>query len=326
MQKPLVSVHIITYCQIDFIHETLISALEQDYENLEVVVADDGSTDGTVEVILEYAKKYPGRLIPLVGGENLGITGNSNRAWKACRGKYVALQGGDDVLYPGKISKQVEWMEADVERVMCGHDVEVFDSATREILGIKGCGMPELNGSSATNIIKFGVPSFYSGTSIMVKKSALPSYGFDERLPVMSDWKFLIDCVAAGGKYGAIEGLWAGYRKHGKSITDIGKESIFRDAIITVGIVEAQYPQYLSLCPAARAAALFNFGTYYLFNNENKLGKEYLLSSAQYLPILLKLFRIISISILPKKYFFRLHYGVIDRLKIKLGLKKRIAF
>jgi len=79
--QPLVSIHIITYNQIDFIHDTLTSALEQDYENLEVVVADDGSTDGTAEVILEYAKKYPNRLLPLVGGPNLGITGNSNVDW-----------------------------------------------------------------------------------------------------------------------------------------------------------------------------------------------------------------------------------------------------
>ena len=126
MPKPLVSILIISFNQEAFIEEALKGALEQDYENLEVVVADDGSTDRTPDIILSYADRYKGRLVAIVGKPNLGITGNSNRGLSLCKGKYIAFQGGDDVFLPGKISAQVDWMEERDSRVLCGHQVEVF--------------------------------------------------------------------------------------------------------------------------------------------------------------------------------------------------------
>ncbi|MDO8269439.1 MAG: hypothetical protein Q7T54_02100, partial [Candidatus Levybacteria bacterium] len=110
----------------------------------------------------------------------------------------------------------------------------VFDSKTRKMLGIKSQMMPNRAGEGAEDIIKFGVASFYSGTSIMVRKSAIPSYGFDERIPTVSDWKFTIDCLANGGEYGCIDGIYAGYRKHGGSITDLHMDMIFKECIITI--------------------------------------------------------------------------------------------
>ena len=126
MTAPLVSILIPAYNQAQFLPETLSSALEQDYDNLEVVIADDGSRDHSAEVINDFARRYPKRLIPIIGQNNVGVTKNYNRALKHCHGKYVALQGGDDVLLPGKVTAQVVWMEADARRALCGHDVEVF--------------------------------------------------------------------------------------------------------------------------------------------------------------------------------------------------------
>lgn len=302
LASPLVSVHIITYNQVDFITDTLMSALEQDYDNLEVVVSDDGSTDGTVDMILKFAEKYPDRLVPIVGGANLGITGNSNRALARCSGKYIAFQGGDDVLYPGKIRKQVEWMESRESRVISGHDVEVFDSKTRKILGIKRQMMPNRSGFGAESIIKFGVASFYSGTSIMVRKSAIPSYGFDERIPTVSDWKFTVDCLSSGGEYGCIDGIYAGYRKHGRSITDLHMDVIFKECIVTIGLLEAQYPNYLSVCKIARAKVFYKTGNFYLKMGDKVNGKMYLLASANTSPLIHAIWRyplFLAMSILP---------------------------
>ena len=92
MNDPLVSVAIITYNQADIIHETLPETINQQYSNLEVIIADDGSTDGTAQIILEYAGKYPDRVIPVLSNRNNGITINSNQALEACHGKYVAFQ------------------------------------------------------------------------------------------------------------------------------------------------------------------------------------------------------------------------------------------
>lgn len=282
MSNPLVSVHIITYNQISFVRETLDSALGQDYENLEVVVADDGSTDGTAEVILEYAEKYGSRLVPVVGQGNLGITGNCNRGLKHCRGKYIAFQGGDDVFYPGKITKQVQWMEASDKRVLCGHDVNVFESSTGKTIGIKRHKMPKNSGCGASSIIKYGPASFYAGTSLMVRKDAIPDYGFDTRLPIAADWKFMIDCVATSGEYGAIEGIYAGYRKHGNSITDTSMARIFLETIYSLGIMEVEYPRYLNELCAARGLVMYKLGIDLIKNGDIKGGSLYLRGAQNY--------------------------------------------
>lgn len=129
--QPLVSVLITTYNLIEFVREALDSALNQDYDNLEIIVADDASTDGTADVIREYAAKYPQKIIPLFGEVNVGFAKNTNRALKEVKGKYLVMPGGDDILLPGKISKQVAWLEADPQRILCGHDTEIFFSRRR---------------------------------------------------------------------------------------------------------------------------------------------------------------------------------------------------
>lgn len=282
MSNPLVSVHIITYNQISFVRETLDSALNQDYDNLEVVVSDDGSTDGTAEVIVEYAKKYGSRLVPIVGQGNLGITGNSNRCLKYCRGKYIAFQGGDDVLYPGKITRQVQWMEGAPGRVLCGHDVTVFESSSGETIGIKRHKMPKRSGIGASSIIKYGPASFYAGTSLMVRKDAIPDYGFDDRLPIAADWKFMIDCVGTFGEYGAIDGIYAGYRKHGNSITDTSMARIFLETIYSLGIMEVEYPQYLSELCSARGLVMYKLGIDLIKNSNVQGGSLYLRGAQHY--------------------------------------------
>lgn len=239
MASPLVSILIITFNQKEFIEETLLSALEQDYKNLEVVVADDASTDGTAEVILSYAKKYNSRLVPLIGEENLGITGNSNRGLSQCQGKYVAFQGGDDVLLPGKISAQVNWMEKDVQRVLCGHQVEVFyeDGSPSHLL------LPSLPvGHGPHWLIENGVP--YGATSIMVRAKNIPDKGFDNRLPSVSDYKLWIDCLKnETSQFGFVPGVYARYRRHSGNVTNEGARC-YEDLCKTFAILEQEYPHY----------------------------------------------------------------------------------
>ena len=133
MTDPLVSVMLPAYNQEEFVREAIESAADQSCSNLEVVVSDDGSTDGTVDIILECARKYPGRVIPLVNQPHFGITGNCNRNLKACKGRYIAFSAGDDVFLPGKITKQVEFivphMDCKIRDAIIGHGKEWIKGA-----------------------------------------------------------------------------------------------------------------------------------------------------------------------------------------------------
>ena len=89
--SPKVSVMIVTYNQENLIGETIESVISQDYPNLEIVVADDASVDGTQSVIKAYQEKYPLQIKPVLNPVNLGITGNCNAALAACTGELVAM-------------------------------------------------------------------------------------------------------------------------------------------------------------------------------------------------------------------------------------------
>src|SRR5436190_24170616 len=103
MATPQVSIHFVSFNQAAFIEESLESALRQDYPNLQIVASDDGSTDGTAQIIERYARRYPDRIHAITGGPNLGITANCNRALRECKGEYIAFLAGDDLYLPGKI-------------------------------------------------------------------------------------------------------------------------------------------------------------------------------------------------------------------------------
>lgn len=251
MSQPLVSVHIIIYNMIDFIEETLRSSLEQDYDNLEVIASDDGSTDGTQDIIREFAARYPGRLVPLIGNTNIGHTGNSNRGLAACKGKYIAFQGGDDVFLPGKIKAQVEWMEADERRVLCAHDYEAFDSATGNRLFLGSEHTPLTTGRGASHIVRNG--TVWGGLTVMVRAAAVPAHGFDKHIPIVSDWIMWIDCLASGGEYGYVPGVLARYRRHERNISKSGMQILQDDQFATLAVTESRNPHLLGDVRVGRA-------------------------------------------------------------------------
>ena len=76
--KPLVSVFITTYNHGAFITDCLESVLTQNYENFEIIVGDDASTDKTPEILLEYKVKYPNIIKLVLHEKNIGVTNNCN--------------------------------------------------------------------------------------------------------------------------------------------------------------------------------------------------------------------------------------------------------
>lgn len=240
---PVVSLLIVCYNQQHFIREALESALTQDYVNLEVVVADDASTDGTQAIIRELAQSYPERLKPVFNPRNLGITANSNIGLGHCSGELVGFMGGDDVLLPGKIAQQVAWFAQDERHVLCGHDVDWIDESGT-LLGIRTSDLVPISaGQGAAGFIRHGTP--YTAASVMVRRARIPAYGFHPSLPVVSDWKLWIDVIGTDGVYGYIPGIWAQYRRHGGNVTARLNWKVTRDVLLTallsIGYLRGRY-------------------------------------------------------------------------------------
>src|SRR3954454_11043704 len=102
--EPLVTALMAAYNAEPFIAEALDSALAQDWpaDRLEIVVCDDGSTDGTAAVVSGYADRYPGR-VRLIQQENGGPCAAVNTALRAARGEWLGLLDADDAWPADKL-------------------------------------------------------------------------------------------------------------------------------------------------------------------------------------------------------------------------------
>jgi Glycosyl transferase family 2 len=123
-----VSVVSITYNHEAYIRETLDGFVAQKTDfPVEIIVADDASTDATPAIIQEYADHHPHLLRPILRSKNLGIHANLTDALSAARGEYLALCEGDDFwIDPLKLSKQVAFLDQHPETAVCFHPVRVI--------------------------------------------------------------------------------------------------------------------------------------------------------------------------------------------------------
>ena len=256
------------------------SALGQDYPNLEVVVADDASTDGTAEILAEYQQSHPGRVIAVLGEQNVGITRNSNRGLTACSGGLIAFLGGDDVLLPGKISAQVEWFAKDPRRVLCGHQVEVFyDDGSRPPHPLT---RRLRSGRGAAPLIRHGP---FGATSVMVRSDRIPPHGFNEELPVVSDQMLWVDVIRDDGLFGYVRGTWARYRRHSANVTNDPYANL-GDIARYLEIVAERYPQFAGAARYAVTRRLYyDVAVAMLKSNRKKEARSKLLQALRREPL-----------------------------------------
>lgn len=122
-EQPLFSIITPSYNQAEFLEETLRSVLEQDYPNLEVLVADGGSKDGSVEII----RRYQHRLAWWVSEKDNGQAEAINKGFARARGEYVGWVNSDDLLMPGALRRAAEALAANPELSMVFGDVISID-------------------------------------------------------------------------------------------------------------------------------------------------------------------------------------------------------
>lgn len=114
MQQPLASVIMPAYNAERFLREAVDSALAQTWPHLEVVLVDDGSTDGTLELAKEFARRDP--RVRVFTQENAGVGAARNRGITEARGEYIAPLDADDVWFPEKLARQIGALESKGER------------------------------------------------------------------------------------------------------------------------------------------------------------------------------------------------------------------
>lgn len=128
---PLLSVVTVTYNHEPYIARAIEGVMSQKVDfPIELIIADDCSTDGTLEVCREFESRYPGVIRILPSSCNMGAVANERRAFEAARGKYVATCEGDDWWDdPQKLQKQVSFLESHPDYSVCFHRYRRFIAA-----------------------------------------------------------------------------------------------------------------------------------------------------------------------------------------------------
>ncbi|WP_113660803.1 glycosyltransferase family 2 protein [Pedobacter nanyangensis] len=122
-KQPLVSIAVCTYNGERFLQEQLDSVIAQTYGPLEIVVVDDCSKDGTVNLLKQYEEKHPNFSV-YYNDQNLGYIKNFEKAISLCNGDYIALCDQDDIWAANKIALQ---LEAIGDNMLIYHDSEFID-------------------------------------------------------------------------------------------------------------------------------------------------------------------------------------------------------
>lgn len=181
--KPLISVVVITYNRKRIVEEALQSVFIQKPNNYEVIVIDDGSTDGTVEYL-----KSLNLPIEVVEGKHGGIASTRNRGIEKSRGTYISFLDSDDLWLQGILQAQLHYLEGHSNIPLVYTD-QYIESLGKKIMKTRFQSVDLTHKEKS----KFSLPGFIQFTpihisSVMVKKTIFNEIGyFDSRLKIHDD-------------------------------------------------------------------------------------------------------------------------------------------
>lgn len=179
MNVPIISVLIPTYNRKDIVLEAIRSALKQEPNNFEIIVIDDGSTDGTAEYLQGLNLS-----IKIITQKNMGVAAARNRGIREARGEYIAFLDSDDLWLPHKLQQQLAFFTIHPETVI------VF---TDEYISEKNVIQSKTRFERNKPIVRPSLPAFVQHTSIhvssiMAKKTLFDEVGlFNESLRIHED-------------------------------------------------------------------------------------------------------------------------------------------
>jgi glycosyltransferase involved in cell wall biosynthesis len=264
-QEPLVSISCITYNHKNYIRECLDGFLMQKTTfPFEIIIHDDCSTDGTREIIEEYAAKYPDIIFPMFQTENQYSKGVRSMMvrfnFTRCKGKYIALCEGDDYWTDSfKLQKQVDFLEKNSDFSICFHNLKVYNEidATTDKVACK-------NQKSVLDIIDLATRGNFIHTPSVVFKmpeDGLPSWFIN--LPIGDYPLHLFN--AQFGKIKYIDEVMGVYRIHaGGTWGHMPKEIVTKKWILMLSLIENKFSEEVgNILKTSRIGSMMNLYNFF---------------------------------------------------------------
>ncbi|SDH31695.1 Glycosyl transferase family 2 [Lentzea fradiae] len=235
--KPLVSVIVPCYNGADYVCHAVRSALEQTYPHIEVAVVDDGSTDGSADLL----RSEFGDRIDVIVTENAGASAARNTGLSATKGEFVQFLDADNVLTRHKIAVSVELMlrEPETDLVFTA----LHEPKNHEFADESAFTEEELAATTARMMWRAydlvlpgtGIPALETGQPLYRRGALVDRGGWDEELTMLEDTELACRMALTGAVFRHVETVGVIYRDHpGERVTagyGFDKEAYFRTVL-----------------------------------------------------------------------------------------------
>jgi len=273
--NELVSVIIPSYNRAAYIEAAINSALDQTYGSVEVVVVDDGSTDGSYEKLQQWEER--GKLVLLTHPErrNRGQSASINLGIQQATGSYIAILDSDDMFAKEKLADQVAFLEANPETGMVYGQGHAVDADGNFLFKVPGDGHQEL---SDPNRLLLDCYMALPGGSL-VRRSVFEKAGlFEESFRAGQDHDMAIRIMEAT-KCAYLPKLAFYYRKHDDSISVKGLERRWLTGLEILRRANERYPYMRSTIRKRKAVLQFRLGQTYWRERRKAKALPHLISS-----------------------------------------------
>jgi glycosyltransferase involved in cell wall biosynthesis len=178
-QLPLVSIVLPVFNGEKYLKESLDSVIAQSYQNWELVIINDGSTDGTENLILNYKDE---RIKYFPNDGNKGIIFSLNRGLRESKGEYIARLDSDDIALPFRIEKQVDFMSGNPDYTLCGTYFKTIDSKGKLL---KNVAFPSNNRDAQSYLL---LHNCFCHSAIMMRSHIAKDLQYDEKFQICEDY------------------------------------------------------------------------------------------------------------------------------------------
>jgi len=295
MAYPKVSVIIPTYNRANLLKRAIESVLNQTFQDFELIVVDDGSTDNTKEVVAEFQKRDP--RIKYIWQENSGGPAKPiNTGIKNSKGQYIAILESDDEWLPEKLEKHIEILEKfkNVGLVSCCA-FRIFPDGKKKLYKPPYLGIFE---KTKWKIFweKWGIISL---STIIIKREVIEKIGmFDEKLKAGADVDFYLRAIKKFDFYFVNKPLVNYY----ESEESLSKKMFWKKWIPEYEYMLEKYKEDFKEAKKAKSRFLRTLATCYLLDGNFKKGIKYLIEAILNYPTNFRLYPQLLLFLFPSFY------------------------
>lgn len=273
---PPLSVLMPVYNAARYVAEATESILNQTFRDFEFVIIDDGSTDGSLDILRRYEQQDA--RIRLYSRENRGLVATLNEGIGYCRAPLIARMDADDISLPERFDKQVAFMAAHPEVVLCGTAILCIDEKNRHLRALA----PPTTHEDIEAAHLEGSTCICHPSALLRRETVIDLGGYDENAHLIEDYDLWLRLGEVGVLANLPEMLLR-YREHASSVSTAShmaqvaaRQRVLNAAMVRRGLqpgVECR--PWRPITRADRHARLLQYGWMGFMRGDRSMARDY---------------------------------------------------